>query len=164
MQERHKRQKKRDSQASVHERTLEADETNDTIELDYGDDEISKENQDADTTAAIESQLLQDVATAAKADLPPLPENIESLPQLTPGDIKAGAVVVFKLFELSPKTMEPVVSDFKTAIVEEEGDSGQRSGRHRSEACRSRSRPQGEEVRQAWQSCVRPRGQVKIAR
>lgn len=105
-----------------------SDDGNQTIELDYGESRSSHGKSDRDTTTTIESQLLQDVAAASQSDLPPLPDNVDALPTLADTDIKKGALVVFKLFELNPANMNPEISAFKTAIVEEEGDSGNGAG------------------------------------
>jgi len=86
------------------------------------------DNPDSEINAAIEDQLRQDVATAAQSDLPPLPDNINALPVLTSADIKEGAVIVCKFFSINPLTISPEISDFKTATVEREGDSGNGAG------------------------------------
>jgi hypothetical protein len=108
-------------------------EVEDTIVLDYGDAPAAESKEDegpleSDAGPAIESQLLHDVATAPKSDLPPLPEDISSLPSLTQADVKVGAIIVFRHFALNPKNMAPEISDWKTARVSEEGDSGNGAG------------------------------------
>jgi hypothetical protein len=86
----------------------------------------------ADTaiTAAIEDQLRQDVATAVhgQESLPALPEDMSTLPDLSSGDIKAGAIIACKFFDVNPITITPEISDYKTAVVDREGDSGNGAG------------------------------------
>ncbi|KAF2030528.1 hypothetical protein EK21DRAFT_65271 [Setomelanomma holmii] len=105
----------------------EEEEEVEKIYLDY-DDTGATEHPDAKISAAIEDQLRQDVATAAQADPPSLPEDISTLPELSSGDIKKGAVIVCKFFAVNPITITPEVSGFKTAIVDQEGDSGNGAG------------------------------------
>ncbi|KAJ4337764.1 hypothetical protein N0V87_004512 [Didymella glomerata] len=103
------------------------------IFLDYDDDPDA--NPDVQIHAAIEDQLQQDIATAlqeqAGDDLPPLPEDLSTLPDLMSADIKAGALIVCKFFGVNPVTVTPEISGFKTAIVETEGDSGAGAGTFR---------------------------------
>jgi hypothetical protein len=105
----------------------------DKIFLDYDDDPDA--NPDVQIHAAIEDQLQQDIATAlqeqAGDDLPPLPEDLSTLPDLMSADIKAGALIVCKFFGVNPVTVTPEISGFKTAIVETEGDSGAGAGTFR---------------------------------
>ena len=100
------------------------------IFLDYDDDPDA--NPDVQIHAAIEDQLQQDIATAeqeqAGDELPPLPGDLSALPDLTPVDIKPGALIVCKFFGVNPVTVTPEISGFKTAIVETEGDSGAGAG------------------------------------
>jgi hypothetical protein len=100
------------------------------IFLDYDDDPDA--NPDVQIHAAIEDQLQQDMATASQEqsedDLPLLPEDLSTLPDLTSADIKAGALIVCKFFGVNPVTVTPEISGFKTAIVETEGDSGAGAG------------------------------------
>ncbi|KAL1612742.1 hypothetical protein SLS60_000971 [Paraconiothyrium brasiliense] len=105
-------------------------EPEDTPILDY-DDSPETMKAGSDPTDAIECQILQDVELAAKSDLPPLPEDVESLPSLRPHDIQVGAVVVFKIYDIDPVTVTPHISDYKTAMVEKEGDSGNGAGTFR---------------------------------
>ncbi|KAF2853427.1 hypothetical protein T440DRAFT_515569 [Plenodomus tracheiphilus IPT5] len=98
------------------------------IILNY-DEAPAEENLDVEINAAIEDQLRQDVATAAQeADLPPLPEDVSTLPVLTSADIKEGAIIVCKFFAVNPITITPEISGYKTAVVEKEGDSGNGAG------------------------------------
>jgi hypothetical protein len=99
------------------------------IFLNY-DETPDGENPDTSTHAAIEDQLRQDVATASQeqSDIPPLPQDLSTLPDLTPADIKAGAILVCKFFGVNPITVTPEISAFKTLIVEREGDSGGGAG------------------------------------
>lgn len=100
------------------------------IFLDYDDDPDA--NPDVQIHAAIEDQLQQDIATASQEqagdDLPPLPEDLSILPDLTSADIKVGALIVCKFFGVNPVTVTPEISGFKTAVVETEGDSGAGAG------------------------------------
>ncbi|KAJ4292665.1 hypothetical protein N0V90_009328 [Kalmusia sp. IMI 367209] len=105
----------------------EDEEEEETPILDY-DDSPETLKQSSDLTDAIESQLLQDVELAAKTDLPSLPENVESLADLQPSDVQVGAIIVFKLWTIDPATVTPQISNYKTAIVEKEGDSGGGAG------------------------------------
>jgi hypothetical protein len=105
----------------------EEEEEAEKIYLDY-DDTGATESPEAEVNAAIEDQLRQDVATAAHADLPPLPEDVSTLPDLSPGDINQGAVIVCKFFSVNPITITPEISGYKTAIVDREGDSGHGAG------------------------------------
>ena len=123
-----KKRQKNNEPKKTSESSTTLDGNDESLILDYGEESGPTEMAETETTAAVESQLLQDVATAAKNDLPELPEDIESLPTLEPSDIKPGTVIVFKLFELNPKTMNPEISAFKTAIVKKEGDSGNGAG------------------------------------
>jgi hypothetical protein len=105
----------------------ESDEEEENIILDYDDSPITAK-EDSDPTAAIESQLKQDVQVAAKSDLPALPEDVESLPILQTTNIQVGAIIAFKLWVIDPKTVCPEITNYKTAVVEKEGDSGGGAG------------------------------------
>ncbi|KAH7086303.1 hypothetical protein FB567DRAFT_445023 [Paraphoma chrysanthemicola] len=119
-----KRQKKKKHREPM---PAQEEEEEEKIYLDY-DDTGATEHPDAAINAAIEDQLRQDVATAAEADLPSIPEDLSTLANLTSADIKKGAVIVCKFFAVNPVTITPEVSDFKTAVVEQEGDSGNGAG------------------------------------
>jgi hypothetical protein len=121
----HKRGNKRQREPTPVEE--EEEEEEEKIFLDY-DDTGATENPDAQISAAIEDQLRQDVATAAQSDLPPLPEDISVLPTLNPSDIKEGAIIVCRFFAVNPITVTPEISDYKTAVVDREGDSGYGAG------------------------------------
>lgn len=87
----------------------------DAMVLDYGD----APNLDSDA-GAIESQIREDVATAAQmTDLPPLPEDTSTLPALSPSDILPGAIIAFKFLMMNPS---PEISDFVTGVVERLAD------------------------------------------
>ncbi|KAF2017484.1 hypothetical protein BU24DRAFT_420525 [Aaosphaeria arxii CBS 175.79] len=101
-------------------------EGEESIVLDYGDALDSK--TDADVMKEVDAQIVQDVATSVQEDLPPIPDDVASLPSLSQDDIRIGTVIVFKVCEINMKTIQPEFSDFKTAIVEEEGDSGNGAG------------------------------------
>jgi hypothetical protein len=119
----------RNKRESIPVEVEEEEEEEEKIFLDY-DDTGATEDPDAPTStqAAIEDQLRQDVATAAQADLPALPEDMSTLPDLNTGDMKVGAIIVCKFFSVNPKTITPEISDYKTAIVDREGDSGPGAG------------------------------------
>ncbi|KAL1794870.1 hypothetical protein ACET3X_006686 [Alternaria dauci] len=105
----------------------EDEEEEERIILDY--DDAPATNPDPKTIhAAVEDQLRQDLAMAAQSDLPPLPHDMSTLPDLTSSDMKAGAVIACKFFTVNPVTVTPEISDYKTAIVEQEGDSGPGAG------------------------------------
>ncbi|KAL5411842.1 hypothetical protein PMIN03_004637 [Paraphaeosphaeria minitans] len=105
-------------------------EPEDTPVLDYGDSPKTMKAA-SDPTDAAESQILQEVELAAKSDLPALPEDVETLPTLQPHDVQVGAVVVFKVYAIDPVTVTPHISEYKTATVEKEGDSGHGAGTFR---------------------------------
>jgi hypothetical protein len=105
----------------------EEEEEEEKIFLDY-DDTGATEDPHAATNAAVEDQLRQDVETAAQSDLPPLPEDLSTLSDLSPGDITEGAIIVCKFFSVNPVTITPEISEYKTAIVDREGDSGHGAG------------------------------------
>jgi hypothetical protein len=106
----------------------EEEEEEEKIILDYDDAPPASTLPDSEVNAAIENQLRQDVATAAQADLPPLPDDISVLSDLVSSDMKVGAVIICKFFTVNPITVTPEISDYKTAIVEQEGDSGPGAG------------------------------------
>lgn len=121
---RHKKggKKKRESPAVEEE-----EEEEEKIFLDY-DGTGATENPESEINAAIEDQLRQDVATAAQLDLPSLPEDMTTLQDLTPGDIQVGTIIACKFFDVNPITITPEISDYKTATVDREGDSGNGAG------------------------------------
>ncbi|KAF3002464.1 nucleolar and coiled-body phosphoprotein 1 [Curvularia kusanoi] len=106
----------------------EEEEEEEKIILNY--DDTPEDSPDKEIHAAIEDQLQQDIATAIQEqdDLPPVPEDLNTLPDLTPADIKVGAIIVCKFFGINPITVTPEESSYKTAIVEQEGDSGAGAG------------------------------------
>jgi hypothetical protein len=122
-----KRQKRKGKKQREPTPVEEEEEEEEKIFLDY-DDTGATEDPEAEISAAIEDQLLQDVATAAQSDLPPLPEDVSALPALTSNDIKQGAIIVCKFFSVNPITITPEISDYKTAVVDREGDSGGAAG------------------------------------
>ncbi|KAH7112563.1 hypothetical protein B0J11DRAFT_186558 [Dendryphion nanum] len=104
------------------------EESTEATRLDYGHVSAEEFKNESYALDAVESQLMEDVATAPNADLPALPEDVDSLPALTQGDIKTGAIIVFKLFTINNSTMSPEISGFQTARVQDEGDSGNGTG------------------------------------
>lgn len=127
MREKGKKSKKRGGRQEPPPEPVQSEDEEEKIILDYDDAPVTG-NPDAEITAAIEDQLRQDVAVAAQADLPPLPEDLSTLQVLTSSDIKQGAVIVCKFFAVNPITITPEISDYKTAVVEREGDSGHGAG------------------------------------
>jgi hypothetical protein len=136
---RNKKNKKREREA-----TPEAQEEPPLI-LDYDDPPETPKPDSDPTTAAIESQLMQDVQVAAQSDLPPLPDDVAALPELDSRDIQVGAIIVFKRWTLDAKTVTPLISSYMTAIVEKEGDSGAGAGTFRLKFA-ARDVPKVEEV------------------
>jgi hypothetical protein len=122
-----KKKKKKGSKKPRESLPAQQEDEAEKILLDY-DDVGTVDNPDSEINAAIEDQLRQDVATAAQCDLPPLPDDINALPVLTSADIRESAVIVCKFFSINPATISPEISDFKTATVEREGDSGNGAG------------------------------------
>jgi len=112
---------------SSDEEEQEQEQDNVKIVLNY-DDAPAINPSSENTDAAIEDQLRNDVATAGQTDLPPLPEDLETLPNLTSSDVKVGAIIISKFFTVNPITITPEISDYKTATVEHEGDSGPGAG------------------------------------
>ncbi|KAH6878660.1 hypothetical protein BKA58DRAFT_377698 [Alternaria rosae] len=120
-----KKQKRRSNVQQ--EATLVEEEEEEKIILDY--DDAPTTNPDSESVnAAVEDQLRQDLAMAAQSDLPPLPKDMSTLPDLTSSDMKAGAVIACKFFTVNPVTVTPEISGYKTATVEQEGDSGPGAG------------------------------------
>lgn len=97
------------------------------VSLNYDDEEdLAAQTSDrADVDITIQSQLQLDIEDAAIRmepidDLPPLPADLSTLPALKEEDIKRDNIIVFKQLECSPATnWAPVISPFRTAIVEE---------------------------------------------
>jgi len=97
------------------------------VTLNYDDEEdLAAQTSDrAEVDIAIQSQLQLDIEDATTRmepvdDLPPLPADLSTLPALKERDIKRGNIIVFKQLECSPATnWAPVISPFRTAIVEE---------------------------------------------
>jgi hypothetical protein len=121
-----KKQKKR-GHAQQQTHPVEEEDEEEKIILDY-DDAPPASNDSEVMDAAIEDQLQQDLATAAQTDLPPLPEDMSTLPDLTAMDMKKGAIIACKFFTVNPITVTPEISGYKTASVEHEGDSGPGAG------------------------------------
>ncbi|KAH8723199.1 hypothetical protein GQ44DRAFT_741155 [Phaeosphaeriaceae sp. PMI808] len=105
------------------------EEEEDKIYLDY-DDTGATENPESELTVAIaiEDQLRLDVATAVQSDIPPIPDDLSTLPVLNSGEIKEGAIIVCKFWAVNPVTVTPEISGYKTAVVDREGDSGNGAG------------------------------------
>ncbi|USP79083.1 hypothetical protein yc1106_06357 [Curvularia clavata] len=121
-----KKQKKRNS-APQQKRLMEEEDEGEKIILDY-DDAPATSNDSEVINAAVEDQLQQELTTAARTDLPPLPEDMSTLPDLTAQDMKQGAIIACKFFTVNPITVTPEISGYKTAVVEHEGDSGPGAG------------------------------------
>jgi hypothetical protein len=90
-------------------------------QLNYDDDHeyATVRSKGDDDDRAVETQLQQDIEGAAsRDDLPALPADISTLPDLTFQDIKKGTVIAFKQLAVGPETgWAPVVLPFRTAIV-----------------------------------------------
>ena len=97
------------------------------VSLNYDDEEdlAAQISDRADVDIAIQSQLQLDIKDAATRmepidDLPSLPADLSTLLTLKEEDIKRDNIIVFKQLECSPATnWAPVISPFRTAIVEE---------------------------------------------
>ena len=127
MHDKAKRKKQKRRSNVQQEATPVEEEEEEKIVLDY--DDAPTTNPDSESiNAAVEDQLRQDLAMAAQSDLPPLPEDMSTLPDLTSSDMKAGAVIACKFFTVNPVTVTPEISGYKTATVEQEGDSGPGAG------------------------------------
>ncbi|KAF2277759.1 uncharacterized protein EI97DRAFT_465889 [Westerdykella ornata] len=102
---------------SAPESALSTSENVDGAVLDYGE----ASSLDMDTGTAIEDQIRLDVATATtqKADLPALPDQPETLPELSPGDVKPGAIIIFKYLAFDQANPMPELSDFVTGRIEQ---------------------------------------------
>ncbi|KAI8933561.1 hypothetical protein NX059_009295 [Plenodomus lindquistii] len=128
MREKKHKGKKKGNKAGPAAELQQLEDEEEKILLDYEDAPV-EESPDIEINAAIENQLRHDVATAAQeTNLPPLPEDINTLPALTSTDIKEGAIIACKFFAVNPITITPEISDYKTAVVEKEGDSGNGAG------------------------------------
>lgn len=126
---RHKKGGKK-QQPSTPAKLQQEEDEEERIYLDY-DDTGATEDPDFKITAAIEDQLRQDVAAAEQSDLPTLPalpDDMTTLPDLSSADIKIGAVIACKFFDVNLTTMCPEISNYKTAVIHREGDSGNGAG------------------------------------
>ncbi|WEW59847.1 hypothetical protein PRK78_005328 [Emydomyces testavorans] len=128
------RKRKRKSRAHVYNTNSEhygnGGGFNTEITLNYSDEECNAERiypvdvedatereENAQQVAA--ERIVESTPTQSEADLPLL-ENISSLLVLTEDHIKPGAVIAFKQLEVSKATnWQPVVSDYRTAVVEQ---------------------------------------------
>lgn len=119
-----KKQKKR---GQAQQQNAAGEDEEEKIILDY-DEAPATSNDSEMIDAAVENQLCQDLVTAAHMDLPPLPEDMSTLPNLTAFDMKKGAIIACKFFTVNPITVTPEISGYKTATVEHEGDSGPGAG------------------------------------
>lgn len=126
-EKKHKNRKRKLRTSVPVEEEEEEEEEEKKIFLDY-DGTGATEVPESEVNAAIEDQLRQDLETAAQADLPLLPEDMSTLQALTSGDIQVGAIIACKFFDVNPITITPEISDYKTAIVDREGDSGNGAG------------------------------------
>lgn len=83
---------------------------------------------------AVNEQLLRESQEAAEnaqnhesyeEDLPPLPDDMTSYPDLTLETAKAGTIIAFKKLDMSVETnWQPRISNYRTAIVDECQDDG----------------------------------------
>jgi hypothetical protein len=82
--------------------------------LDYGEDEH------IDSAQVPPSQKEQAATAGSDDDLPSLPSDLSSLGSVKESDLRIGAVIAFKQLDMSKETnWQPVISDYKTAIVED---------------------------------------------
>lgn len=88
-----------------------------------GEADINYDDNAADTTDEVENSgnlVLEDTAE----DLP-LPKDLSSLPDLAESDMKSGAIIAFKLLEVSKATnWEPKSSDYRVAEVQGDPEDG----------------------------------------
>ncbi|RPA76628.1 hypothetical protein BJ508DRAFT_182597 [Ascobolus immersus RN42] len=75
----------------------------------YDDSYYAEEAYQEDTQTQTEPE-------PAVEDLPSLPTDISSLPELTEDNVKEGMVICYKIMEIS-KSYQPIVSDYRTALV-----------------------------------------------
>ena len=120
-----KRQNQKQKQKRNRSCGSEGSDGSDHVFLNYDDEEeeVEEEGEEEptamDVDEAIQSQLQRDESTA-QLEMPPLPEDINSLPVLTNENAQPGAIIVFKHLECSEQTnWNPTVSGFKTALIEE---------------------------------------------
>ncbi|TKA76741.1 hypothetical protein B0A49_02711 [Cryomyces minteri] len=80
-----------------------------------------------DEDEMVDDQLMQEIDSAAAHetdDMPPLPEDMSTLPALQAADVKVGSVIAFKQLEVSAATQwSPKISDYRTARIENMSDS-----------------------------------------
>ncbi|TKA73149.1 hypothetical protein B0A49_03841 [Cryomyces minteri] len=80
-----------------------------------------------DEDEMVDDQLMQEIDSAAAHetdDMPPLPEDMSTLPALQAADVKVGSVIAFKQLEVSAATQwSPKISDYRTARIEDMSDS-----------------------------------------
>lgn len=87
---------------------------NGELQLNYDDTE-----QPDDTMDGVE-QTVPEVSEDAGDDLPPLPDNIGSVPELVEEELKKGSIIAFKQLDMSKDTnWQPRVSDYRVAEVHE---------------------------------------------
>ncbi|KAL1958832.1 hypothetical protein VTO42DRAFT_3669 [Malbranchea cinnamomea] len=84
------------------------------------DGENGDEWQDAAYADSTETSPALDYGESPSDDLPPLPADLSSRPLATESDVQVGAIIAFKQLDMSRQTnWQPVVSNYRTAIVEE---------------------------------------------
>jgi hypothetical protein len=89
-----------------------------SAEYEYYEDTTWLDYDEADAGAEGHNEAGEQVE-----DLPELPEDMSTLPFLTPSDLKVGATIAFKQLEMSQSTnWEPKISDYRTALVTEVPD------------------------------------------
>ena len=119
--------KKHKREAKPRDPVSEMEDDKENILLDY-DDAPATANPESEVRASIENEPRPNAETAVLASPPSLPADLGTLPELAPLDIKAGAIIVCKLFTVNPVTVTPEISDVKILTVAQEGDSGNGAG------------------------------------
>ena len=80
-------------------------------------EQLQRETEDVSKRTLVEAEGTQ--------DLPPLPEDPNTCPQLTRETATAGTVIAFKQFVMSAQTnWQPSISEYRTAIIKEVMDEG----------------------------------------
>lgn len=96
----------------------EGDVTLDYDDVSFNPDEGPMSNGYTNQVPQLHQSETGDQRDEDNEDLPPLPEDISSLPELCPADVKAGAVIAYKQLLCTEATnWQPQLSDFVTAAV-----------------------------------------------
>ncbi|KAH2835176.1 hypothetical protein KXW76_002637 [Aspergillus fumigatus] len=90
--------------------------TEEDIQLNYDDPE---QQPSTEPTNGVESAG-EEPSENTEDDLPPLPADLSSVPDLTEGDLKQGSVIAFKQLVVSKETnWQPTVSDYLVARIDD---------------------------------------------